>query len=161
MDSLWTTGLRFGRGVGVSIMSSSHGDLFIEIGKLVLAAHAGQAIDLSAKSEELAERYVELGMPAELMAKAIARSLGAISVSMAIVSDRHRNGNGHHVGAKNGYGINGNGTNGHKPNGEDSEPAQMNGADAEEAADAARPLESQAKAASAVFPSGLRLAVLS
>ena len=139
-------------------MSGSHGDLFNEIGKLVLAAHAGQAIDLSAKSEELAERYVELGMPAELIAKAIARSLGAISVSMAIVSDRHRNANGHHAGAENGY--NGNGANGHKSNGEHGDPAQANGADAEEPTDL-RPVESQAEAASAVFPSGLRLAVLS
>jgi hypothetical protein len=141
-------------------MSGSHGDLFNEIGKLVLAAHAGQAIDLSAKSEELAERYVDLGMPAELIAKAIARSLGAISVSMAIVSDAHRNGNGHHAQAENGHGVNGNGVNGHKQNGADGDPTDVNGAE-EEAVDAARPVESQAEAASAVFPSGLRLAVLS
>lgn len=144
-------------------MSGSHGDLFHEIGKLVLAAHAGQAIDLSAKSEELAERYVELGMPADLIAKAIARSLGAISVSMAVVANGHHNGNGDHAKAENGHGANGHANgNGHRNgnghNGEDS--IHLNGVDEEEPLDA-RPVESQAEAASAVFPSGLRLAVLS
>ncbi len=38
-------------------MSSSHGDLFSEIGKLVLAANSGEAIDLGATAKDLAERY--------------------------------------------------------------------------------------------------------
>ena len=50
-------------------MSGSHGDLFGEIGKLVLAAQAGQEIDLDAKSEELAERYRALGVSEEIIAK--------------------------------------------------------------------------------------------
>ncbi len=132
-------------------MSGSHGDLFREIGKLVLAAHAGQSIDLAAKSEELAERYGNLDMPAELIAKAIARSLSAISVSMAIISERHAatgsygaNGNGHangngsddaeHVaingnGHSNGHsnGANGHGANGHAANGKGHEGANGNG----------------------------------
>jgi hypothetical protein len=149
-------------------MSGSHGDLFHEIGKLVLAAHAGQAIDLSAKSEELAERYVELGMPADLIAKAIARSLGAISVSMAVVANSHHNGSGDQAKAENGHSANGhaNGNghavNGHRNgNGHNGEHAiHLNGAEEDEPLDA-RPVESQAEAASAVFPSGLRLAVLS
>jgi hypothetical protein len=131
-------------------MSGSHGDLFREIGKLVLAAHAGQSIDLSATSEELAERYDNLGMPPDLIAKAIARSLGAISISMAIVSDGGRAANGHANG-HNGNGR-GNGANGHSHGKSDAVEASSDSA--------AELLESQAKAASALFPSGLRLAVL-
>ncbi len=66
-------------------MAGTHGDLFSEIGRLVLAAHAGQAIDLDQKSQELAHRYWKLGVPADAIARAIARSLGAVSISMAIV----------------------------------------------------------------------------
>jgi hypothetical protein len=143
-------------------MSGSHGDLFREIGKLVLAAHAGQAIDLSAKSEELAERYDELGMPPELIAKAIARSLGAISVSMAIISDRGANGhhakvNGH--SASNGNGGGANGLNGHQDEGHADEAVHANGVE-EDVPIAEEEAKSRAKAASALFPSGLRLAYL-
>ena len=145
-------------------MSGSHGDLFHEIGRLVLAAHAGQSIDLSAKSEELAERYGNLDMPAELIAKAIARALSAISVSMAIVSERP-GANGHaHDGANGHHHTNdANGTNGHAhANGEAAangfEPIEAAEADDELPDEAA--LETQAEAASALFPSGLRLAVL-
>ncbi|MGH6926016.1 MAG: hypothetical protein ACRED5_20000 [Propylenella sp.] len=138
-------------------MSGSHGDLFREIGKLVLAADAGQTIDLSAKSKELADRYRNLGMPADLMAKAIARSLGAIGVSMAIVANGGKGANGHHANGVNGFAANGG--NGHAHS-ETREIADVAGA---EDATAIEPLssESQAKAASALFPSGLRLAVLS
>lgn len=71
-------------------MAGSHGDLFQEIGRMVVAAHSGAAIDLTRKSEELALRYVNLGVPADTIARAIARSLGAIGVSMALV--RHASG---------------------------------------------------------------------
>lgn len=144
-------------------MSGSHGDLFREIGKLVLAAHAGQAIDLSAKSEELAERYGDLGMPAELIAKAIARALGAIGVSMAIISDRGAN--GHHPkangkSASNANGRDANGLNGHEDDGEhDDEAADTDGAE-DEILVPAEEAESRARAASALFPSGLRLSLL-
>ena len=143
-------------------MSGSHGDLFHEIGRLVLAAHAGQSIDLSAKSEELAERYGNLDMPAELIAKAIARALGAISVSMAIVSERPGKNGRARSGASGHNGVNG--TNGHAhANGE----VAVNGDAPIEALEASdelpdeAALETQAEAASALFPSGLRLAVLS
>ena len=134
-------------------MHPHHGDLFQEIGKLVVAAHAGQSIDLAAKSEEMAERYGNLGMPAELIAKAIARSLGAISVSLAVVSNGHpatephrANGNGH---AANG--VNGNG-----------HPGEIlaDSAEDEDGLAELQPTESQVDAASALFPSGLRLAVI-
>jgi hypothetical protein len=138
-------------------MSGSHGDLFQEIGKLVVAAHAGQAIDLDAKSEELAERYGNLGMPADLIARAIARSIGAISVSMAIVANGHRGSNGHH--AKGHAGEDLRGGNGHS-NGNGGAP-HPSGDEDDHAAAAMQPTEDQAKAASALFPSGLRLAVLS
>ncbi len=155
-------------------MSGSHGDLFQEIGKLVLAAHAGQAIDLDAKSEELAERYANLGMPSDLISRAIARSLSAISVSMAILSSRRMNGelksangngaNGHHANGNGANGrtaehANGNGhANGHGANG-DMLGAENAEAEAEEAF--VQPTEEQTRAASALFPSGLRIAVLS
>lgn len=159
-------------------MSGSHGDLFHEIGRLVLAAHAGQAIDLSAKSEELARRYGHLDVPADLIAKAIARALSAISVSMAIVSERPRvNGgaNGHALNGHNGHDRH-DGSNGHAhANGESSGgTAELNGSNGDGPANGVSPvdaaddeemlddaaLETQAEAASALFPSGLRLAVL-
>jgi hypothetical protein len=144
-------------------MSGTHGDLFAEIGKMVLAAHAGQAIDLQAKSEELAHRYWNLGVPADTMAKAIARSVGAIGMSMAIVS--HGNGgkqdaNGNGKGHPNGDGYrNGNGRH---LDGERSIEATLNSVATPvgENAETEKP-ESPVKAAAALFPSGLRLAVLS
>jgi hypothetical protein len=126
-------------------MSGTHGDLFREIGKLVVAAHAGQAIDLKTKSEEMAERYRNLGLPAEMLAKAIARSLGAISVSMELVPTHH-----------------------HVENGEnqvdlpDGEPIRLDdGACAPMAEAEMKALEGPAKRASRLFPSGLRLGLLS
>lgn len=71
-------------------MSGSHGDLFREIGALVVAAHGGNPIDLNISSEDLAARYINLGVPADTIARAIARSLGAVSMSMAIVSGKER-----------------------------------------------------------------------
>ena len=149
-------------------MSGSHGDLFREIGKLVLAAHAGQSIDLSAKSEELAERYGNLGMPAELIAKAIARSLGAISVSMAIVASGAQRAYDRHANGANGHSIE-NGGNGRATTEADNgyahceagEAATTNGAQEDRAPVEAVPADAQARAASVLFPSGLRLAVLS
>jgi hypothetical protein len=140
-------------------MSGSHGDLFREIGKLVLAAHAGQSIDLSAKSDELAERYANLGMPSELVAKMIARSLGAISVSMAIISNSEK-----HPGARHANGGNGHATadavNGHELH-DAAEAALASSVEGDGVLAETVPADSQAKAASALFPSGLRLSVLS
>jgi hypothetical protein len=64
-------------------MSNSHGDLFTEIGKLVLAANSGQAIDLNATVKDLEQRYRKLGMTEETLMKVVSRSIGAISFSMA------------------------------------------------------------------------------
>jgi hypothetical protein len=66
-------------------MSGTHGDLFQEIGAMVLAAHEGEAIDLKAKAEELAARYDNLRVPAATIARAIARSMGAVGMSMALL----------------------------------------------------------------------------
>ena len=118
-------------------MSGSHGELFGEIGKLVLAAHAGQAIDLEAKSEELTRRYGMLGVSEEIIAKIIARSIGAISFTMARVSLGE---NGEAAVSA----LNGNGHNGH----------EMNGHDETHSSD----LPALPKS---IFPSGVRLAVLS
>lgn len=64
-------------------MSNSHGDLFTEIGKLVLAANSGQPIDLGATTKDLAQRYENLGMSEETLTKVVSRAIGAISYSMA------------------------------------------------------------------------------
>lgn len=66
-------------------MTGTHGDLFREIGELVVAAHAGEPIDLTEKAEELALRYLDLGVPADTIARAIARSIGAVGMSLAII----------------------------------------------------------------------------
>lgn len=124
-------------------MSGSHGDLFGEIGELVLAAQAGQQIDLSTKSEELARRYRKLGVSEEIIAKAITRSIGAISFSMARVSLGENAVNGELAIDGNGHG-----SNGHDHNGHDEE---SNGAD---------PSDLPALPKS-IFPSRVRLAVLS
>lgn len=67
-------------------MSAQHGALFSEIGRIVFDAHKGEAIDLDAKAEELAARYPSLGLSAEAIARAIARSAGAVGVSLALVA---------------------------------------------------------------------------
>ncbi len=71
-------------------MSGTHGDLYREIGELVVAAHNGDAIDLSETSQELALRYIRLGVPADTIARAIARSIGAVGVSLALVRPAER-----------------------------------------------------------------------
>jgi len=106
-------------------MSGSHGELFGEIGRLVLAANSGEAIDLDAKSEELARRYNQLGVSEDVIARAIARSIGAIGFSIAKVVNGDRMGEAIET---------------------DSEPLID---------------EAATKAASKLFPSGVRLAVLS
>jgi hypothetical protein len=68
-------------------MSNTHGDLFTEVGKLVLAANSGQAIDLSATSRDLAKRFRNLGMTEEMVTRVVARSIGAISYSMTLTDD--------------------------------------------------------------------------
>ncbi len=113
-------------------MAGTHGDLISEIGKLVVAAHGGEAIDLTATSEELASRYSHLGVPADSMARAIARSLSAVGVSMALIKPGQP-----------------------AERGEQLEEGPPQGDDDPEAA------EDRAKAAAALFPSGVRLAVLS
>ncbi len=69
-------------------MSNSHGDLFTEIGKLVLAVNLGQAIDLDATAKDLAARYNNLGITEETFAKVVARSIGAVRLSLAGATPR-------------------------------------------------------------------------
>ena len=162
-------------------MSGTHGDLFSEIGKIVLAAHSGSPIDLKAKSEDLANRYWNLGLPPATMAKALARSIGAIGVSMALVAPQNGGTNGHAAATANGHenghpATNGNGhavANGSQMDllvpKDDGEPIKLNGVGDEaehtngHAAEHTNghEVESPAKLAAALFPSGVRLAVLS
>ena len=102
--------------------------MFGEIGKLVLAANSGEAIDLDAKSEELAQRYNQLGISEEIIARAITRSIGAIGFSMARVSHGDRYAGG------------------------DAGPARDDDVCGRRPSASARPT---------LFPSGVRLAVLS
>ena len=115
-------------------MAGTHGDLFREIGALVVAAHEGDPIDLRSKAGELAERYVHLRFPADSIARAIASSAGAVGVSMAMMQFSKENGLN---------GANGDNTpdraeraDGHTTNGAEKSPAML-------------------------LPSGVRLAVLS
>src|SRR4051794_36987534 len=66
-------------------MAGTHGDLFSEIGKLVVDAHDGEPINLKQVSEEMAARYINLGVSSEMIERAIARSMGAVGVSLALV----------------------------------------------------------------------------
>jgi hypothetical protein len=118
-------------------MAGTHGDLISEIGKLVVAAHAGQPIDLAATSEELASRYAHLGVPADGMARAIARSLSAVSVSMALMA-RDSAGRAEDAAVR----------------GADGGPDELPPEDVKAAGEHAR-------SAASLFPSGVRLAVLS
>jgi hypothetical protein len=117
-------------------MSGTHGDLFSEIGGIVMAAHADHAIDLPAVSEELAARYANLGIPAETIRRAIARSLGAVGFSLALAdASAERAGGGIVVRFA------------HSSQEPEAVTADVEAAD-------------QAKAAAGLFPSGVRLAVL-
>ena len=121
-------------------MTGTHGDLFREIGALVVAAHDGQSFDLKQTAEELARCYVNLGVPADTIARALARSMAAVGVSMAILRP------------------------GERPimtrNGEPSELAEPDADDTNAAVHAPVP-DDAARSGSMVFPSGVRLAVLS
>ena len=116
-------------------MAGTHGDLISEIGKLVVAAHAGEPIDLTATAEELSRRYAHLRVPPDGMARAIIRSLSAVGVSMAVMKAA-----------------------GSEPGGDRSAATEE---PAEAAADGAASLDERAKAAAALFPSGVRLALVS
>ena len=121
-------------------MTGTHGDLFREIGALVVAAHDGQSFDLKQTAEELARCYVSLGVPAETIARALARSMAAVGVSMAILRP------------------------GERPimtsNGNLPDAADPDAEDTAAATHAAVP-DDAARSGSMLFPSGVRLAVLS
>lgn len=120
-------------------MTGTHGDLFREIGALVVAAHEGQSFDLKQTAEELARCYVNLGVPADTIARALARSMAAVGVSMAIVRS------------------------GDRPLARDSANAGGSAdSDPDDAGAIHHPVpDTAARSASVLFPSGVRLAVLS
>lgn len=121
-------------------MTGTHGDLFREIGALVVAAHDGQSFDLKQTAEELARCYVNLGVPADTIARALARSMAAVGVSMAIL----RPGEGPIMTAT---------ANAPDPADPDAE---------DPAAPTYPPVpDDAARSGSILFPSGVRLAVLS
>jgi hypothetical protein len=116
-------------------MSGTHSDLFVEIGKLVVAAHGGEPIDLTSVSEELASRYANLNVSADAIARAVARSLGAVGVSMALIAER-------------------------RARGQPGEILPFAGSVRDGEAAATLSEEPEGAAKSALFPSGVRLAVL-
>ena len=71
-------------------MSMRRGELFSEIGQIVFDAHKGEVIDLVDTAEKLASRYASLGLSADTIAHAIARSSGAIGISLAMVEEEAR-----------------------------------------------------------------------
>ena len=61
-------------------MSST--ELSLDIAELVSRARGGEPIDTTAKGEELAAKYPDLGMSGELIGKAIARAAGMLGVAL-------------------------------------------------------------------------------
>ena len=117
-------------------MPGTHGDLFREIGALVVAAHGGESFDLRKTSEELARCYVNLGVPAQSIERAIARSMAAVGVSMALMRSSE-----HQTAARE---------------------AAPSAALEDEASELTSSPDGEAERSSAVvFPSGVRLAMLS
>ncbi len=120
-------------------MTMTHGDLFREIGELVVSAHAGDTIDLQEKSEELATRYADLGLSPETIAKAIARSVGAVGVSLAIVRPLRPSAKADRAQAA--------------APGDEATPTASDGREMDG--------EDSGRSAPGLFPSGLRIALLS
>ena len=121
-------------------MTGTHGDLFREIGALVVAAHEGQSFDLKQTAEELARCYVNLGVPADTIARALARSMAAVGVSMALVRPGERPILHTAISA------------GDAPGSEAENPTPTIHGPAQ---------DETARSGSVLFPSGVRLAVLS
>jgi len=116
-------------------MAGTHGDLYREIGGLVLAANAGAPFDLDLAAEELSRRYAELGVSPDVMARAIARSLVAVGVSVARLE---RAGVPRTDAAAMKFG---------EASGADARSLEVDG--------------TRERSAAALFPSGVRLALLS
>ena len=57
-------------------------ELSLDIAELVSRARGGEPIDTSAKGEELAAKYPDLGMSGELIGKAIARAAGMLGLAI-------------------------------------------------------------------------------
>jgi hypothetical protein len=60
----------------------SSAELSLDISELVSRALGGELIDVVVQSEALASRHANLGMSAELIAKAIARAAGMVGVTL-------------------------------------------------------------------------------
>jgi hypothetical protein len=58
----------------------SSAKLSLDIADLVARARGGEPIDTTAKGEELAAKYPDLGMSGELIGKAIARAAGMLGL---------------------------------------------------------------------------------
>ena len=121
-------------------MTGTHGDLFREIGALVVAAHDGQSFDLKQTAEELARCYVNLGVPADTIARALARSMAAVGVSMAMMRRGDQPILHHQTGAA-------------------AAPTHPGSADPD--GEGASIDDGAPRSASMLFPSGIKVAVLS
>jgi hypothetical protein len=112
----------------------------------VVRAHEGDAIDLKEKARDLARRYGNLGMPADMIARAIARSASAVGVSMAMMQYSKQGGG---LTENGGNGANGTHSNGAGTSLNDNKSAETGLANGSEEPPAV------------MLPSGVRLAVLS
>jgi hypothetical protein len=142
-------------------MSNSHGDLFTEIGKLVLAVNMGEPIDLDATAKDLATRYQNLGISEETYAKIVSRSIGAVRLSLVGAGPRAKLPDPPAPAAEGTPGSSDGGASG--PPKAFSTAAQPNGA---RRGTGRAPTKAAAKGegsapAKSLFPSGVRLAVLS
>ena len=60
----------------------SSAELSLEISRIVSRAMGGEPIDVAVHSQELAARFSDLGMSAELIGKAIARAAGMVGIAL-------------------------------------------------------------------------------
>lgn len=61
----------------------SNAELALEIARLVTRAVGGETVDPRRAGVELAARFPELGVPGELIGKAIARAAGMVGIELA------------------------------------------------------------------------------
>jgi len=76
----WKAACR-GKQLGTASLSSA--DLSLDIYHVVSRAVGGEAVDVPATGRELADKYPELGIPPELIGKAILRAASMIGVDLA------------------------------------------------------------------------------
>ena len=70
-------------------MASTHNDLSLDISRLLAGVRKGSPIDAKAEGAELALRYADLGVSAEMLEQAILRAAGMAKIRLGPASDEH------------------------------------------------------------------------